>query len=146
MYLNYNISALVLIIFNVHTPKRHTYHKHTDTFKYYSLFTNRFSRFSLLHLQSLVNWDASKPESLLNLVNELLSLYRKHNLKRAGTITRLQQDLNSLLRLTNLVEDDIELYVTGTEVCHHCNISTGKNIKLSGCFLSEFLINHFRTS
>ena len=72
----------------------------------------------LCTLQSLSKWDATKQDSLLLMLKELLRYYRQHNNIRAANHLRLQQDVSSLLSAIDLDSSDLELYITGTEVGH----------------------------
>lgn len=66
-------------------------------------------------MESLIKWDASKQDSLLLMIKELLHYYRQHNNIRAANYLRLQQDVSSLLNAVDINPNDLELYITGNE-------------------------------
>ncbi|KAK7104836.1 BRISC and BRCA1-A complex member 2-like [Littorina saxatilis] len=67
-------------------------------------------------MESLSKWDATKHDSLLLMIKELLRYYRQHNNIRAAHHHRIEQDISSLLTSIDLNPNDLELYITGTEV------------------------------
>nr|KAG5703517.1 hypothetical protein BaRGS_020151 [Batillaria attramentaria] len=67
-------------------------------------------------IESLCSWDATKPESLLCLIKELLEYYNQYNVQQASNFRRLQQDLTSLYQQPFSHADDLEFYITGSEV------------------------------
>ncbi|KAK7492296.1 hypothetical protein BaRGS_00016393 [Batillaria attramentaria] len=66
-------------------------------------------------IESLCSWDATKPESLLCLIKELLEYYNQYNVQQASNFRRLQQDLTSLYQQPFSHADDLEFYITGSE-------------------------------
>ena len=68
--------------------------------------------------QSLCKWDATKQDSLLLMIKELLQYYRQHNNIRAANYLRLQQDVSSLLSAVDINPSDLELFITGSEVSY----------------------------
>ncbi|XP_033735949.1 BRISC and BRCA1-A complex member 2-like [Pecten maximus] len=66
-------------------------------------------------VKSLVNWDSNDPNSLLNVLNELLTLYREHQQHQIEAHSRLQFEYSSLIDQANLAPEDIEIFVHKSE-------------------------------
>lgn len=71
-------------------------------------------------VESLCEWDAEDPDSLLSAVNELLHSYKQHQSSLLKG-SRLEYDYNLLLDECSL--DDVEVYVAGTNVVSSFSVS-----------------------
>ncbi|KAL4238039.1 hypothetical protein ACF0H5_002750 [Mactra antiquata] len=69
----------------------------------------------LYSLQSLVQWDYKDPESLTKVVEELVYQYRKYQENIIAKAQRLQFEYSSLIELTDVKSEDIEIQVSKTE-------------------------------
>ncbi|KAG8231629.1 hypothetical protein J437_LFUL011470 [Ladona fulva] len=67
------------------------------------------------HVPSLLNWNSENPKALLMVVEELLDLYRKHQINQLKNYSRLQFEYTSILCQPGLSEDDIEVLVQSRE-------------------------------
>lgn len=75
---------------------------------------------SVMCFQSLINWDSSRPDSLLCVVRELIEQYRIYQQKLLSTVSRLQFEYNSLLENNEglkLTAADVEVHVLMKDVC-----------------------------
>lgn len=63
------------------------------------------------NVPSLANWDFQDSKSLLNVICELLSLYRKHQVSLLNDYSRLQFEYSSLVCQTSVSEEDVEVLI-----------------------------------
>ena len=54
------------------------------------------SELIFLNIQSLGNWDASDPQSLLNLIKELVTHYKEHQRKQVEQMPRIHFEYTTL--------------------------------------------------
>ncbi|XP_046403327.1 BRISC and BRCA1-A complex member 2-like [Ischnura elegans] len=63
------------------------------------------------HVPSLLNWNPENPNALLQVVEELLTLYRKHQVDQLKNYSRLQFEYTSVISQDGISEDDVEVLV-----------------------------------
>nr|CAD7198530.1 unnamed protein product [Timema douglasi] len=87
------------------------------------------------YVPSLAKWDSQDPKALMNVITELLYLYKKHQvaLLADSDFTRLQFEYSTLIGGTQIVENDVEVLIQNR------NKTTGRT--RSGTGAVNFLIH-----
>jgi len=73
------------------------------------LFNDRTFSPDLESIEALNNWKNDDPKSLLRIVQELMQMYRKHEVTQIDEM--LQFEYNSLIQDTDITESDVEVQV-----------------------------------
>ena len=87
-----------------------------------------------LIFQSLIDWDYKEPSSLLQVIEELLQEYRKHQERLVSESQRLMFEYSSLIHDTDIDSEAVEIHVSRTEVYTQCQknlFSTMRDITLT---------------
>lgn len=63
------------------------------------------------HVPSLLNWNHENPKALLQVIEELLNLYKKHQVSQLKNYSRLQFEYTSIISQPGVSEDDVEVLV-----------------------------------